>query len=254
MESGDSRTIEWTSFNKPSKITKGKTVVSFGYGINRECLVKEVKDGTKTWYIGGLVERELKKDGSELLKYHLKVGGNAFGTIKQNFNAAKSRTSLTLRYVLKDYLGSVDTIVDSNNKKVAKLSFSSWGERRGDTWSPLNTIQYNSMLAGINKESVKRGFTGHEHDDEVGLINMGGRLYDAKIGRFISADPHVQAPSDTQSYNRYSYVKNNPLSYTDPSGYFFKKLFNKIGTFLKKYGRTILAIGAAALTAGWSLG
>ena len=53
---------------------------------------------------------------------------------------------------------------------------------------------------------------------------MNGRIYDPTLGRFLQADPHIQAPKNSQNYNRYSYVLNNPLSYTDPSGYFFKKL------------------------------
>jgi hypothetical protein len=48
---------------------------------------------------------------------------------------------------------------------------------------------------------------------------MNGRVYDPELGRFMSADPFVQAPYNSQSYNRYSYTFNNPLSYTDPSGY-----------------------------------
>jgi RHS repeat-associated protein len=55
--------------------------------------------------------------------------------------------------------------------------------------------------------------------DSVGLIHMNGRVYDPELGRFMSADPFVQAPYNSQSYNRYSYVFNNPLSFTDPSGY-----------------------------------
>ncbi|MDC0601888.1 hypothetical protein OAP14_02535 [Aliiglaciecola sp.] len=54
---------------------------------------------------------------------------------------------------------------------------------------------------------------------------MNGRIYDPNLGRFLQADPHIQAPKNSQNYNRYSYVLNNPLSYTDPSGYFFKKLW-----------------------------
>jgi len=64
-----------------------------------------------------------------------------------------------------------------------------------------------------------KGFTDHEHMDSVGLIHMNGRVYDPELGRFMSADPFVQAPYNSQSYNRYSYVFNNPLSFTDPSGY-----------------------------------
>jgi len=63
---------------------------------------------------------------------------------------------------------------------------------------------------------------------------MNGRLYDATLARFISADPHIQADSLSQSYNRYSYTLNNPLKYTDPSGYFFKKLFKKVKRALNK--------------------
>src|SRR5258708_1197512 len=65
-----------------------------------------------------------------------------------------------------------------------------------------------------------RQFTGHETIPGLGLINMNGRIYDPKLARFLSADPNVQAVSDLQSYNHYSYVKNNPLRYTDPTGYF----------------------------------
>ncbi|MGP2655919.1 RHS repeat-associated core domain-containing protein [Malaciobacter sp. WC5094] len=48
---------------------------------------------------------------------------------------------------------------------------------------------------------------------------MNGRVYDSTIGRFISADPNIFEPFDTQGFNRYSYVKNNPLKYTGPSGF-----------------------------------
>ena len=48
---------------------------------------------------------------------------------------------------------------------------------------------------------------------------MNGRVYDPLLGRFLQADPFVQAPYNLQSYNRYSYVMNNPLGLTDPSGF-----------------------------------
>ena len=61
--------------------------------------------------------------------------------------------------------------------------------------------------------------------DDYGIIHMNGRIYDARIGRFLQADPFIQAASNTQSYNRYSYVMNNPLNVTDPSGYFSLRQF-----------------------------
>ena len=68
---------------------------------------------------------------------------------------------------------------------------------------------------------------------------MGGRVYDADIARFISADPFVDDRSNLQALNRYSYVQNNPLSYTDPSGYFLKSLVKKLGKAIKKVASAI---------------
>ena len=65
---------------------------------------------------------------------------------------------------------------------------------------------------------LARGYTGHEHLTVFGLINMNARLYDPALGRFLSPDPYVQSPDNSQNYNRYSYCLNNPLRYSDPSG------------------------------------
>ncbi len=73
---------------------------------------------------------------------------------------------------------------------------------------------------------------------------MNGRIYDPKLGRMLQADPFIQSPTNSQSLNRYSYVLNNPLSYTDPSGYF------SFSRFIKKWGRMIVAAVATYFTAG----
>ena len=54
---------------------------------------------------------------------------------------------------------------------------------------------------------------------ESKFIHMNGRAYDYNLGRFLSVDPFIQAPGNSQSMNPYSYIMNNPLSGTDPSGY-----------------------------------
>jgi RHS repeat-associated protein len=79
----------------------------------------------------------------------------------------------------------------------------------------------DARTAGISDSDItKQGYTGHESLTAFGLIQMNARLYDPVLGRFISADTFVQSPLNLQSYNRYSYVLNNPLSYTDPTGHF----------------------------------
>ena len=96
---------------------------------------------------------------------------------------------------------------------------------------------------------------------------MNGRIYDALTGRFMQADPFIQAPSNLQNYNAFSYVLNNPLFYIDPSGYLFsglKKRFRKnIRSVAKIFGNDVVQIagtmasalcgpGAPACAAAWS--
>lgn len=104
-----------------------------------------------------------------------------------------------------DQIGSIIGLYDQNGAKCYGADFDPWGRR---------TIMQGSI-------EFDRGFTGHEHIDEIGLIDMNGRMYDPLLGRFISVDPFVQMPDNPQNFNRYSYCLNNPLKYDDPDGEFW---------------------------------
>lgn len=108
---------------------------------------------------------------------------------------------------------------------VERRSYDAWGKRRNQN----GTAMSNAFVTS----EVRHSFTGHEDLGELGLIHMNGRLYDPAIGRFLSADPHIQYVDDMQNYNRYSYINNNPLSATDPSGYFFKSIFKGLKKLFK---------------------
>jgi RHS repeat-associated protein len=75
----------------------------------------------------------------------------------------------------------------------------------------------------------ERTFTGHINDAETGLIYMGARYYDAALGRFISADTIIASLANPQSLNRYSYVYNNPINGTDPTGHYSCDVENEYG-------------------------
>ncbi len=63
-------------------------------------------------------------------------------------------------------------------------------------------------------------FTGQKSDDSTGLMYYGARYYDTGLGRFTQADTIVPNPLNPQSLNRYAYVSNNPVRYTDPTGHY----------------------------------
>ncbi len=220
-----SRTLNYTSFDKPYEIVKGNHTTQFAYGAGRSRYWREDTDAngviTTTLYLGG-VER-ITKSNSTSIEWKRYLGHSIYTVTTDEFN---NQQSLERLFIYKDHLGSTDVITNSSGQVVQSMSFDPWGQRRNATdWNALS----QSALASFDHSKTTKGYTGHEHLNEIGLIHMNGRIYDASLARFLQADPFVQAPSDTQMLNRYSYVRNNPLNATDPSGYFLKSFAKKFG-------------------------
>ena len=97
-------------------------------------------------------------------------------------------------------------------------------------------------------------FTGQESDPESSLYYYGARYYDPLLGRFISADTTVQAPKDPQTLNRYSYCRNNPLAFVDPTGHSFLSFFENFISALLGAGVTVLSWGTAGPIVAGMLG
>ena len=108
---------------------------------------------------------------------------------------------------------SIVAITNQSGQVVEKRLF--------DAWGLIIKVQdgVGNVLTGL--VALDRGYTGHEHLQGVNLIHMNGRLYDPLVHRFLQPDNFVQDPYNTQNFNRYGYVLNNPLKYTDPSGELF---------------------------------
>ncbi len=212
------RSLTYTSFDKPSLITKGNHRIAFKYGPGRSRYLRtDTNSDTgsikETRYLGS-VER-ISELGSDTVQWKRMINGVAIYTTTTSTEGEIRDTEKT--YLYKDHLGSLDFITDGNGTVIQEMSFDAWGQRRNAAdWSDLNVTE----LLNFDHANTTRGFTGQEMLDEVGLIHMNGRVYDPRLGRFLQADPFIQVVADTQMYNRYSYVRNNPLNATDPSGYF----------------------------------
>ncbi|WP_281284232.1 FG-GAP-like repeat-containing protein [Exilibacterium tricleocarpae] len=246
------RVLKYTTFDKPYEITKGDHKTEFQYGPDRARYVRIDTDRDNrvktTRYIGN-VEKITLPNGTQQVKRYLQGGV----LITLELDSQSNETGAKTQYLYKDHLGSIDVITDAAGVVEQEMSFDAWGQRRDVVnWQSLDI----AGLLSFDHSITTRGFTGHEMLDEVGLIHMNGRVYDARLGRFLQADPFVQFPDSTQSYNRYSYVLNGPLVYTDPSGYFsFKsafKIFSAVVISVVTYGAA--STWAAGALAGTSIG
>jgi RHS repeat-associated protein len=153
-------------------------------------------------------------------RYHLMADDREVAEVDLTNNG--SAVNEAISYVLTDHLGSVDVVTDQNGNIVvengvqAAFSFGAFGDRRNPTtWmKPQSSSQVTA-----DHQADRYGFTHQEMLDNVNLIHMNGRVYDPSLGRFLSVDPVFEFPTNMQSLNPYSYVLNNPLSMTDPTGY-----------------------------------
>jgi RHS repeat-associated protein len=160
--------------------------------------------------------------------FHVSVRATPFAlrvvteqSVPENQSGVPSVDAVATKYYHFDHLGSVTAMSDEIGRVVGQgwggpsatvLGYDDWGARRNPDGSA-------AIPASFALQTGHREFTGHEAIPGVGLVNMNGRVYDPEIGRFLSPDPAVQFVADLQSYNRYSYVLNNPMRYTDPTGY-----------------------------------
>ncbi|WP_086930765.1 Ig-like domain-containing protein [Agarilytica rhodophyticola] len=244
---GTGRTLVYSTFDKAIEIQKGEHTTAFRYAPNRSRYLRTDTSSagvTTTRYIGK-VEKVTHSDGRQSIKRYL-PGGTL---VTLTLNGSGTKTGEKTEYLHKDHLGSLDVITDVNgviardsNNREQVFSFDAWGQRRsGQSWEALLANELSHFTTLVVDASTPRGFTMHEHLDAVGLIHMNGRIYDPRLARFIQADPFIQAATNTQSYNRYSYVFNNPLNASDPSGYFSVGFVNT----LFQAAQTVISIVAA---------
>jgi RHS repeat-associated protein len=215
------RAITYTSFDKPNQLLDKyyNSTVNYVYDPDRTRFARLYKSGnitTDTYFLGNY-QLEVHNDNGKITiskKYYVSPD-TLYINKTDGSGKILSKETYTL---LKDNLGSLTVITTSNADVLQRFSYDPYGKQ--------TQIEGKHLDNPITHE----GFTGHENIEGMNLIHTNGRLYDPILGRFLSADPNVQDPTNSQSLNRYSYCLNNPLAYTDPTGFFsFKHLFHDIG-------------------------
>ena len=184
------RVISWNQDNMPTKIVKGDQTVEFFYDADGNRIIKKIGED-KIVYVSNSYQKSTINGQETTTKYYFANGRIA--QLKED----------NLSYLYQDHLGSNVLVTDSNSEPLGKaLSYFPYG-----SFVAIQPFSHSSYL-----------FTGQEQDPEIDLYNYNARLYNPRIGSFISADILDRGAGNSQGLNRYSYVVNNPLRYTDPSG------------------------------------
>jgi RHS repeat-associated protein len=202
--------ITYDANNKASQITEGDYTLQFQYGIDnqrRKTTLYDQNGLVIEKYFVGLYEKEIEGNTSRHINYISASDGMTAIVLEEEQNGSSTTETY---FTYKDHLGSIIALTDDNGNIALEQSFDAWGSYRN-----TNNWTYSNLTSA---PTWFRGYTGHEHLPHFNLINMNGRIYDPILGRMLSPDNYVQEPLFSQSYNRYSYVWNNPLRYTDPSG------------------------------------
>ena len=232
VDARGTQTLSYTADDKLSTLEDTGRQLTFRYDADGTRVLRhesgpDPADASATYTIGALYEREVAAPpgsgdvpggsaptGEQHLRYRIPAGDGRI-IAQLTFDGAGhplTAWSDTLTYLHDDHLGSAQVVSDDTGAAAQTLAHDPWGRARdGQQWTgPVPDADLTGLAAG---------FTGHPARLDGGLINMGGRMYDPALGRFTSPDPVLADPLDAQAYNRYSYVLNRPLVFTDPTGY-----------------------------------
>ncbi|WP_353102241.1 RHS repeat-associated core domain-containing protein [Myroides odoratus] len=226
--------VNYNSFKSPTEIylaEKGRINYDFSILKNRyasyfgSTKAKGEQPIQKYYSADKSIEIIVDKDKTQLITY---LTGDPYSANYIKIDEIKAGRIIAYKnyYLHRDNQGTIVGISDETSNIVEERYFDAWGNLKQAKIKGV-VVQINEL--GWNENLLfDRGYTGHEHLFTVGLIHMNGRVYDPKLRRFLSPDNYVQDNSNTQNYNRYGYVLNNPLLYTDPSGEFIPQLITAV--------------------------
>jgi RHS repeat-associated protein len=185
-----SRTFTYDTENRLTSVVSGGITSTFKYNGDGDRYAETVNGVTTDYVLDpvGLAQVLMETTGGQS-KHYLP-------------GLAQYDTANGWQYVTSDRVGSVRLLVKPNGEVALSQSFDPFG----------NVLE----RTGTGQSSF--GYTG-EQTDPTGLVFLRARYYDPRVGRFLTADSVVPDPLRSQDWNRYAYVRNNPVKYNDPSGH-----------------------------------
>mgnify|MGYP000540995720 CR=1 FL=1 len=215
--------IQWTSFNLPKRIERQSAYSTLAYGPDRQ-VIRQTRSspafGLRTiTTVGPHFEYEVSGASITRWRHTAYVDGQAvYLQVDELIPGSHSGSTINYYgyYVHHDHQGSWDELTPAwGSGGAIPYSFDAFGKRREPDWT---ADVDNSQQFGTEHMS-RKGYTGHEHLDHLGMIHMQGRVQEPILGRMISRDPLLGDIENPESLNRYAYVVNNPATLTDPTGF-----------------------------------
>lgn len=236
---GKYSTLTYTEFDRVATASSSFGIAYAWSYDESQFRVKETRvasNGTRTlWYlhpdaVGGLGYELETLNGVNSHRHFLTVGSQTVGVVvsagglpamnaQQVAPADAGVLAINkIEYWHQNHQNSLVATTDHSGAVTARYAYDPFGKRRQNDG---NYDLSGSLVVDWRSDTnagTARGFTGHEQLNDIGLINMNGRIYDDLVGVFLQGDPVLQDRFNTQNYSAYSYVYNNPLNASDPSG------------------------------------
>ena len=215
--------IQWTSFNLPKRIERQSAYSTLAYGPDRQ-VIRQTRSspafGLRTiTTVGPHFEYEVSGASITRWRHTAYVDGQAvYLQVDEEIPGSHSGSTINYYgyYVHHDHQGSWDELTPAwGSGGAIPYSFDAFGKRREPDWTA--DVDHSQQFA--TEHMSRKGYTGHEHLDHLGMIHMQGRVQEPILGRMISRDPLLGDIGNPETLNRYAYVVNNPATLTDPTGF-----------------------------------
>jgi RHS repeat-associated protein len=206
VENGIEWSMTYSIENRLASMTDGDSVWVYTYDGDGNLVKQVASNGTETHFLlGGAYE----VSGNTTRTYY-SIAGQMVGM----------RAGSTLTYLLTDHLGSVVAITDAAGALVEESRYLPYACPRtvgGGARPELGALSGTDKA--YMKSPSKASGTGQRDVTDTGLMDYKARMYSSYLGRFIQPDTVIPGVGNPQSWNRYAYVMNNPIKYSDPSGH-----------------------------------